>query len=142
MRKARPTRKSAPPTRHWPTFWACRRMTCTTRRPRPAHRRCPAPSGRTASAATRNCSRTAPPGRAILPMKNTAKKWRNRPMRTPCAITINRPDQSYRKSRSALPWRKTFRRYCKSARTAASSTLHEQALTKANFPPLNRDWKP
>ena len=24
----------------------------------------------------------------------------------------------------------------------ASSTLHEQALTKANFPPLNRDWKP
>ena len=58
--------------------------------------RCPAPSGRTASGGTRSCCRTVPPGRAIHPMKNTAKKWRNRPMRTPRAIPINRPDQSCR----------------------------------------------
>ena len=69
------------------------------------------------------------------------KKWRNRPMRTPRAIPINRPDQSFRKSRSARPWRRTFRRYCKSARTATSSTLHEQALTKVMFRPLNPAWK-
>ena len=74
------------------------------RKPRPARRRCPALSGRTASAGTRNCSQMAPPGRAILPTKHTARRWHNRPMRTPCAITINRPDQSCRKSRYAPPW--------------------------------------
>ena len=100
MKKAKLTRRSAPPTRHWPIFWVCRRTTCTTRKPRPARRRCPAPSGRTASGGTRNCCRTVPPGREIPPMKLTAKKWRNRPMRTPRAITINRLEQRYRKSRS------------------------------------------
>lgn len=37
--KVKPTHKSVPPTRHWPTSLVCRRTTCTTRRPRSAHRR-------------------------------------------------------------------------------------------------------
>ena len=100
----------------------------------------PAPSGRTASGGTKNCSRTAPPGRVIPPTKHTAKRWRNRPMRTLRAITINQQDRSYHKSRSARLWSQTSRRYCKSARTATSSTPPAPVLTKAKeayFPPLN-----